>query len=343
MTTGGRRRTRCPERRKSQIEKNMTSTPTTVSSSSCNISILSYVEECDRKLSCRDEQDLEQEDVFPGSYSQQSRPKSSDEVYWNFDESPQTREALRRKLEASNSPLPLPSKPSQTVSTSRVNLVIKVPLSKNAPTTLIDEDGMKILNDLKELAAMQDETALVKTDDKIESSPSVNEKSDAFCSDDDSFLYKASQAVEATVVKQVPEKKEEEEEDPFGDDDGFDSLICQIDTDAIAKATAVKGEDSGVSLVSSKVGPRPVVNEPFEKKVQAVASFKRFKSADSVISQADMRNSPSGNIMKTWRRHQSSPEASKAAPPPPKCSNDEIEKKRQEALKRLRQKSQQQK
>ena len=100
------------------------------------------------------------------------------------------------------------------------------------------------------------------------------------------------------------------------------------------------------SLTSSKATSNDVIkNEPqFTVSLSSNTSssktnnFKRLNSTDDIINRSP-RNSNSANIMKNWRKNDSSSPEINVKPlnggcVPSKCTKDEIEKKKQEALKR---------
>ena len=103
------------------------------------------------------------------------------------------------------------------------------------------------------------------------------------------------------------------------------------------------------SLTSSKATSNDVIkNEPqsmvslsSNTSSSKTNNLKRLNGTDDIInrSHASPRNSNSANIMKTWRKNDSSSPEINVKPlnggcVPSKCTKDEIEKKKQEALKR---------
>ena len=111
--------------------------------------------------------------------------------------------------------------------------------------------------------------------------------------------------------------------------------------------TALMSKVDDPSLTSSKATSNDVIKNEPQSMVSSLSSntsssktnnFKRLNSTDYIINRSPL-NSNSANIMKTWRKNDSSSPEINVKPlnggcVPSKCTKDEIEKKKQEALKR---------
>jgi hypothetical protein len=374
-----RRRSRLPDRRKIHENKsspNLTSTPSIIVNQ--RDSIVSLVEGYNQDPSDDDDDD------YMLSSTQGFLPARDGEVYWNYEASPATKEALRRKQDESDSPdsgKPIPP-PKSIFSSIRLK-------GRQPKVPELDSEAIQLLDELKgmceEVQRQQEEAA----DDKVEDDASEEdetiktlskEQNNTFSSDDDSFLVLATQQVDekvpspkakttsitnntsldanqnnrfsfktpSTAVSSVSastSKPSCSTTSAFDDDDDFDSLLSQIEMPTTTPPTT--------NRVPIKQAPKSIVEDPppvhVLASVKSSSTFKRFKSAGSVTTAVTPGShfSASANIMKSWRRTKSSPDAPLGPPLPggrnvkPKCSQEAIEMKRQEALKRRHQRSQQ--
>lgn len=252
------------------------------------------------------------------------------EVFWDFEASPQTREALRKRLDESSPDVPKTVKsPIKPLSPS-----LKIRTRQKRPTGSLelDSESKKLVDDMKQFC----DQVIHSDSNTVDKPPQKAEDENVFDSDEDSFLLRCTQAVEnnecqtPTMVK--PKKSADMNLDEL--DDEFNLFLSQLKTPSRSpKLVALK------DLKSTAVAepPKPILR-PSEN-----SSFKKFKSEDNITlnggsggsNQKSRPRNASGNIMKGWQRSNSSPEATKK-----RCSKEEIELKKQAALQRRQQRSQ---
>ena len=318
-------------------------------------SVTDIVNEFDIKTNSSQQfkQDEDKDDDLPPTQAFQPCPtvKKEGEVYW--DSKSPTLNDLRQKLTECDSPDMRKSLSPLKVFTPLARLKSNK-TSNESPK--IDDEDLSLLKDLKELNDFED-----SSDDTI-----VDEqKNNLFSSDDDSFLVQASQLPAEPQVSdssnlhrhsnldsnQNPRDKIEsiaQQTSRFpptggGDDldfdDDMDLLMSQIEMPVeVSKATHnTTTQIMDLQNVRNN-SHKPVVTDLKEETVLK----KRFKSADNI------KSSQSATIMKTWRRSNTSPEASTSSAVlpgartiPSKCTKEEIERKKQEAIKRRKEKCQQ--
>ena len=289
--------------------------------------------------------------------------KKDGEVYW--DSHSPTLDDLRRKLECES--------PDIRKSLSPLKVITPLARLKSSKTTnespKIDDEDLSLLRDLKELNNFEEDST---DDDTIVE----DQKASVFSSDDDSFLVQASQLPANPQVSEKPkphlQSNLDSNQNPRGDkiqsiaqqtsrmppatagegddldfDDDMDLLMSQIEMPVeVSKATA----STATKIMDLKEvrtntsSHKPVVRDLQVRKEETTVMKKRFKSAENI------KSSQSASIMKTWRRSNTSPEASTSSATlpgarttiPSKCTKEEIERKRQEAIKRRKEKCQQQ-
>jgi len=370
VTTRTRSRTRLSKTPK--IQKNKTSTPNFASendSSSSNNILSPYMEleKIDSKMSS-----FENDEYFPSTQAFNTDLNVKEGVGWNY-ESPSTvrsKAEMLKVLNETDSPeltTEMQRKPLPYNFGLKANNKRQIKMSS---PVIIDKEGLDLLNDLKVMAdkaktsekmnVNADYTTMLTLDNEsprseIKPDSSVVLKIKDFDSDDDSWLaasqadfeikpgpsteqnnYFKQPAVKLGDIPPPPDGNQKSSED-FFDDDDIDALMSQIDVPCL---TSIKRTSNDVikhepqSMVSTNNYSSPKAN-----------NFKRMKSADDIISShASPRNSNSAKTMKTWRKNYSSPEINIKPLPggriiqqstvTPKCTKEEIEKKKQEALKR---------
>ena len=379
VTSGGRHRSR----RKVLSSQNSpcTSTPSTSRTES---------------FTRRRREDSENED-YP-FLNTQITPKIG-EVYWDYEESPSVREALRKKLAESDSPISSEKRPP-------IHEMV-TPTLKLRPTNILkpnnedNPEGLAILEDMRKLSELmnnestddttndedENEEDNDETLDKSDQSKSPKRENKTFSSDEDSFLIAASQMAETVLsapnvthqanrpvptiktpvnAKPTPAVSESRPEPPLFDDDD-DFWMSQVSMPETKTANPTRVTNKPVPAVvqqktsSAIVKPRTVAANstikpaaktslPYGESLDSSATFKRFKSSDSVSMGVRGRNTAGQNsslqTLKSWQRVNTSPQAATGSGMPggrksvvsvkPKCTKEEIELKRQEALKKRR-------
>ena len=307
--------------------------------------------------------DEENDDDLPPTQAFQpcSTLKKDGEVYW--DSHSPTFDDLRRKLSECESPAIRKSLSPLRVFTPLARL--KSSKTSNESPKIDDED-LSLLKDLKELNNFEEDSS---ADDTIVD----NQKDNVFSSDDDFFLVQATQIPAEPQVSEKADSRQpsnlDSNQNPrekiqriaqqtsrtppppaanAGDDldfdDDMDLLMSQIEMPVeVSKASSTSTTTKIMDLQQVRnPSHKPIVADLPLRKEETVLK-KRFKSAENI------KSSQSASIMKTWRRSNTSPEAStsSAALPgarttiPSKCTKEEIERKRQEAIKRRKEKCKQ--
>ena len=260
--------------------------------------------------------------------------KDGGEVYWDSN-SPSLKTKILRHYSECSSPDVRKSLSPQIVSTP----LTRVCTLQESPK--IDEQDLSLLQSLK---------ALNDFDRDDSNTDNEESKENTFNSDEDSFLVQASQVIqqpsETSCQKSTRKIKTQSSLKPLSlprlpppafdeeDDDEMDLLLSQIEMP--------KEVEDGVLNIKSVRRQEPVTaaghnEEKFLKR--------RFKSSEQGPKSSS--SSSSANIMKGWRRSNTEPETSSGSAlpggrilPPAKCTKEDIEKKRQEALRRRKEKLQ---
>jgi len=299
----------------------VTKTPDSDLSQETPLNISSYVKAIEQNIPFKkcDDQD-EESDAFSltqvfGGVPDTQPPKG--EVFWNYNASPNSnRDDLRKKILQGDSPGSSEQNKSKSppkALTPTIRFRTR-PQTESSPAPDDDDQLNELMQISKQFATRNPDT---------DSRETIN------CNVDSNQNTKTSKPVV----------------DTFGDDDDdFDALLSQIEmpTDiSDNKQTSDKtilskknlhqsGPPNSTLNMSTKVPLPPV---PSGK-----TSFKRFNSADSIkpYQPNPVRNrNNSGTVMKTWQRSNSSPVGAK------KCSKEEIERKKQAAIRRRMEKSSQ--
>lgn len=260
--------------------------------------------------------------------------KDGGEVYWDSN-SPSLKTKILRHYSECSSPDVRKSLSPQIVSTP----LTRVCTLQESPK--IDEQDLSLLQSLKALNDFDRDDS--NTEDNEESKES---KENTFNSDEDSFLVQASQIIQQPSETLRKIKTQSSSLKPLSlprlpppafdedDDDEMDLLLSQIEMPK-------EVEDDGVLNIKSVRRHEPVTTavhneEKFLKR--------RFKSSEQGPKSS---SSSSANIMKGWRRSNTEPETSSGSAlpggrilPAAKCTKEDIEKKRQEALRRRKEKLQ---
>ena len=259
--------------------------------------------------------------------------KDGGEVYWDSN-SPSLKTKILRHYSECSSPDVRKSLSPQIVSTPLTRVC-----TQESPK--IDEQDLSLLQSLK---------ALNDFDRDDSNTDNEESKENTFNSDEDSFLVQASQVIqqpsETSCQKSTRKIKTQSSLKPLSlprlpppafnedDDDEMDLLLSQIEMP--------KEVEDGVLNIKSVRRHEPVTaaghnEEKFLKR--------RFKSSEQGPKSSS--SSSSANIMKGWRRSNTEPETSSGSAlpggrilPPAKCTKEDIEKKRQEALRRRKEKLQ---
>lgn len=262
--------------------------------------------------------------------------KDGGEVYWDSN-SPSLKTKILRHYSECSSPDVRKSLSPQIVSTP----LTRVCTLQESPK--IDEQDLSLLQSLKALNDFD------RDDSNTDNEESKESKENTFNSDEDSFLVQASQVIqqpsETSCQKSTRKIKTQSSLKPLSlprlpppafdedDDDEMDLLLSQIEMP--------KEVEDGVLNIKSVRRQEPVTaaghnEEKFLKR--------RFKSSEQGPKSS---SSSSANIMKGWRRSNTEPETSSGSAlpggrilPPAKCTKEDIEKKRQEALRRRKEKLQ---
>ena len=263
--------------------------------------------------------------------------KDGGEVYWDSN-SPSLKTKILRHYSECSSPDVRKSLSPQIVSTP----LTRVCTLQESPK--IDEQDLSLLQSLKALNDFD------RDDSNTDNEESKESKENTFNSDEDSFLVQASQVIqqpsETSCQKSTRKIKTQSSLKPLSlprlpppafnedDDDEMDLLLSQIEMP--------KEVEDGVLNIKSVRRHEPVTaaghnEEKFLKR--------RFKSSEQGPKSSS--SSSSANIMKGWRRSNTEPETSSGSAlpggrilPPAKCTKEDIEKKRQEALRRRKEKLQ---
>ncbi len=275
-------------------------------------------------------------DSFPPTQAfQQIVPKG--EVFWNYEASPTARASLRKKLEE-NSPdigrfVEPPKALTPTLRLKARHRPVKVEDGE------MDSEGRELINSIKELCdkVIQSDPSKVQSPtigDRVKKEP---EASALFDSDDDSFLLQCTQDLEQTnkpnspsvVVKDRSPLVKNPDRNSLDDfDDEFNVFLSQVELPAEV------GPSKVVSMKNLHGQTVQTSHEPLVTTRQHSPNFKRIKSADWIEEPKQRLRNSSGSIMKTWQRSNSDDDARK------KCSKEEIEKKKQAAMKRKIERSQ---
>lgn len=257
---------------------------------------------------------FEDED-FP--LSQFQIPKDG-EVYWNYEASPSVQSELQRKVKETEARSPAP--------------IVKLKVEKKPVFKL---KGMRLDDPEESAEAMKDLCQIFMQNSKEESPKcdKTGSETDPFGdSEDDSFLLKCTQVVEQREQQRKVETEIEAVDDPFDGNDSFDMLLSQVDERILTKSKA----------------PLPLVNQPQAISRTDHSGMKRFLSAGDTNtmttgkSEVKLTKSSSSSI---FNRTHSSPEtyptqmktirkSGSVRTNKLRCTQDEIEKKRMEALKK---------
>ena len=283
------------------------------------------------------------ENVLPSTQAFQptctsSSLKEGGEVYWDSN-SPSLKTKILRHYSECSSPDVRKSLSPQIVSTPSARVC-----TQESPK--IDEQDLSLLQSLKALNDFDKDTDS-NTEDNEESKES-NENT--FNSDEDSFLVLASQiptsetsrsqnslgktktqsSLKPPSLPRLPPPAFDED-----DDDEMDLLLSQIEMP--------KEVEDGVLNIKSVRRNEPVTSAGRHNEEKFLK--RRFKSSEQGPKSSS--SSSSANIMKGWRRSNTEPETSSGSSlpggrilPPAKCTKEDIEKKRQEALRRRKEKLQ---
>ena len=283
------------------------------------------------------------ENVLPSTQAFQptctsSSLKEGGEVYWDSN-SPSLKTKILRHYSECSSPDVRKSLSPQIVSTPSARVC-----TQESPK--IDEQDLSLLQSLKALNDFDKDTDS-NTEDNEESKES-NENT--FNSDEDSFLVLASQiptsetsrsqnslgktktqsnSLKPPSLPRLPPPAFDED-----DDDEMDLLLSQIEMPKEVE------EETKVLNIKSVRRHEQVTAAAAAGQIEEKFLKRRFKS-----SEQGPKSSSSANIMKGWRRSNTEPEtrSGSALPggrilPPAKCTQEDIEKKRQEALRRRKEK-----
>jgi hypothetical protein len=261
-------------------------------------------------------------------------PQGKREVYWNFEASPQTKAELNRCLSEADAVSPVVSvKTAHVFATPKWRLVPKSAKSRDESENScgVIESVQEIYQKLLETKAEDANPNNLKSS-KSSSISSAESEDILGDSVDDSFLVRCSQAIEQSKVLDSAGKKNEND-DPFNDeDDSFDVLMSQFDD--IGELVS-KEEEKKKELSNSNIDNLPVVKLKVATNLNETC-FKRFKS--------DTLSPPPSNSSSSLCRAKSTPDIpagskpslpggrSRVCPVQPRCSQEEIERKRQEAL-----------
>ena len=264
--------------------------------------------------------------------------KDGGEVYWDSN-SPSLKTKILRHYSECSSPDVRKSLSPQIVSTP----LTRVCTLQESPK--IDEQDLSLLQSLKALNDFD------RDDSNTDNEESKESKENTFNSDEDSFLVQASQVIqqpsETSCQKSTRKIKTQSSLKPLSlprlpppafdedDDDEMDLLLSQIEMP--------KEVEDGVLNIKSVRRHEPVTSAGRHNEEKFLK--RRFKSSEQGPKSSS--SSSSANIMKGWRRSNTEPETSSGSAlpggrilPPAKCTKEDIEKKRQEALRRRKEKLQ---
>jgi hypothetical protein len=318
--------------------------------------------------------DIDDDDDFAMPSSQMPSKRKDGEVYWSYESSPQTRAARNKKMQAADD-----KSPAVVRAKARAYTRLNIARAANRETEG-DDRGREALEDMealyhrmmghKSVSPKSTNAPSPKTPSPRAHSPKASchsvpetpanlfdnckeDEDDPFGdSEDDSFLMKATQAVEEPPVMKPPPAPRapapaaigfkctsnvasetvksvaasNNDDDPFGDDDddSFDMLLSQIDVTNLKQRTNSLIKSSKTAKTSPKMLQTPPVQPKFAR---------RSLSAQENLSTPPPPQRPS------FPRCATSPDAARpvglpGGRPLSRCTQDQIRTKKIEAMKR---------